>query len=165
MASIREINGKLFWDFRYKGIRCREYTSLEDTRANRQKMEKVLKKIEEDIASGTFSYRRQFPQSKFADKFESRPAGVTYQPQVATQGFQSMPMQSTPLFSVFANQWFNELSIGWRRTYKTTVRQILDKRLIPEFGNKECVFHANWTPIPRQTGQSERSDAGVLVLL
>ena len=28
-----------------------------------------------------------------------------------------------------------------------------------------CVFHANWTPIPRQTGQSERSDAGVLVLL
>jgi hypothetical protein len=28
-----------------------------------------------------------------------------------------------------------------------------------------CVFHANWTPIPRQTGQSERSDAGVIVLL
>ena len=26
-----------------------------------------------------------------------------------------------------------------------------------------CVFHAKWTPIPRQSGQSERSDAGVLV--
>jgi hypothetical protein len=28
-----------------------------------------------------------------------------------------------------------------------------------------CVFHANWTASPRQSGQSERSDAGVLVLL
>ena len=27
----------------------------------------------------------------------------------------------------------------------------------------ECVFHANWTLIPRQTGQFRRSDAGVLV--
>ena len=30
-------------------------------------------------------------------------------------------------------------------------------------GNRGCVFHAKWTPIPRQSGQSERSDAGVLV--
>jgi hypothetical protein len=28
-----------------------------------------------------------------------------------------------------------------------------------------CVFHANWTASPRQSGQSERSDAGVVVLL
>jgi len=27
----------------------------------------------------------------------------------------------------------------------------------------KCVFHANWTLIPRQTGQFRRSDAGVLV--
>ena len=25
-----------------------------------------------------------------------------------------------------------------------------------------CVFHGNWTLSPRQTGQSERSDAGVV---
>jgi hypothetical protein len=25
-----------------------------------------------------------------------------------------------------------------------------------------CVFHGNWTLIPEQTGQSERSDAGVV---
>ena len=25
-----------------------------------------------------------------------------------------------------------------------------------------CVFHATWTLSPRQTGQSERSDAGVV---
>ncbi len=29
----------------------------------------------------------------------------------------------------------------------------------------DCVFHANWTASPRQSGQSERSDAGVMVLL
>jgi len=28
-----------------------------------------------------------------------------------------------------------------------------------------CVFHANWTLSPRQTGQSERSDAGGAFLL
>ena len=33
---------------------------------------------------------------------------------------------------------------------------------IDDFINK-CVLHAKWTPIPRQSGQSERSDAGVLV--
>ncbi len=36
---------------------------------------------------------------------------------------------------------------------------------LQNLNRQQCVFHANWTPIPRQTGQSERSDAGVLVLL
>jgi integrase len=36
--------------------------------------------------------------------------------------------------SEFVEQWFNEFSVEWRRTYISTVRQIVDSRLIPQFG-------------------------------
>ena len=72
MASVRARadTGQLFFDFRYKGIRCREQTSLEDNKTNRSKMEKILIKIEEDIEADRFEYRRYFPNSKNADKFD-----------------------------------------------------------------------------------------------
>ncbi|MBU0500715.1 MAG: DUF3596 domain-containing protein [Gammaproteobacteria bacterium] len=40
MANIRarKDNGKLFFDFRYKGERCREQTALDDNPANRKKL-------------------------------------------------------------------------------------------------------------------------------
>lgn len=137
MASIRELNGKLFFDFRYKGQRCREYTAAEDNKSNRSKMEKILKKIEEDIEANNFEYRRYFPNSKLAEKFDS-PQTIRSQISLATQqAFMAAPvMVDTPLFRDFAEQWFNEFSVGWRRTYISTVRQIIDSRLIPAFGDK-----------------------------
>ena len=52
MPSIRSRadNGLLFFDFRFHGDRCREQTLLSDTPANRRKLEKVLDKIEAEIA-------------------------------------------------------------------------------------------------------------------
>ncbi len=137
MASIREMNGKLFFDFRYRSQRCREYTAAEDNKTNRTKMEKILKKIEEDIEADVFEYRRYFPNSKLADKFDS-PQAVRSKISIATQrAFNAAPAQiDTPKFSEFVEQWFDEFSVGWRRTYISTVRQIIDSRLIPEFGDK-----------------------------
>lgn len=132
MASVREVNGKLFWDFRYKGVRCREYTALEDSKGNRQKMEKILKQIEQEITAGTFDYRRQFPQSKLAVKFDGQTIDA-----VSLSERNDAVARRTPLFRDFSQQWFNELSIGWRRSYKNTVHQILEKRLIPEYGEME----------------------------
>ena len=76
MGSIRKHGqtGALFFDFRYEGARCREYTTLPDTAANKKKMEKVLKMLEADIAAGTFDYRRYFPASKNAARFDAAPA-------------------------------------------------------------------------------------------
>lgn len=54
MASVNQRGGVLFFDFRYQGIRCREYTKLEDTPANRKRMQKVLDRIEQAIADGSF---------------------------------------------------------------------------------------------------------------
>jgi integrase len=34
----------------------------------------------------------------------------------------------------FAEQWFSEFKVAWRKTYETTVRGILDQHLLPRFG-------------------------------
>ena len=137
MASIRDLNGKLFFDFRYRGHRCREYTAVEDNKPNRTKMEKILKKIEEDIEADRFEYRRYFPNSKLADKFES-PQGISSKMSLVThKAYAGAPATvKTPLFSEFVEQWYGEFSVGWRRTYKSTVRQIITSRLIPTFGDQ-----------------------------
>ena len=72
MPSIRSRvdNGLLFFDFRFHGDRCREQTLLSDTPANRRKLEKVLDKIEAEIAAGTFVYANYFPNSKALARLE-----------------------------------------------------------------------------------------------
>jgi integrase len=68
MGSIRsrKETGKLFLDFHYRNKRCREQTALDDTQANRRKLELALKKIEAEIMLGTFSYPDSFPGSSYA---------------------------------------------------------------------------------------------------
>ena len=138
MASIRSINGKLFWDFRINETRCREYTLLEDTPENRTRMQKTLHKIETEIKKGTFSYRQHFPNSKLADKFDQPKENSVQAPigyPVAAIAPQPMSHACvTPTFSDFANQWFSQQSVAWRRTYRATIRQILDKHIFPAFG-------------------------------
>ena len=139
MASIRarSDNGLLFFDFRYLGFRCREQTSLVDTPINRQKMGKVLQKIDDEIGKGAFEYCRYFPDSKMLAKFgDSLAKHLGLSPKGLLLAAPDLVQNNTPLFTVFANQWFNEFSIGWRRSYKATVRQVLDSRLIPEFGDQ-----------------------------
>ena len=41
---------------------------------------------------------------------------------------------NTPSFSAFAELWFTEFKVGWRKTYVTTVRGILDQHLLRRFG-------------------------------
>ena len=46
MGSINVRNsGTLFFDFRYQGVRCREYTSLNATATNRKKLQRVLETL------------------------------------------------------------------------------------------------------------------------
>ena len=57
MGSIRlsDTTGSLFMDFRFQDGRFREYSALADNPTNRKKLEKVLTKIESEIAAGTGS--------------------------------------------------------------------------------------------------------------
>ncbi|MDI3258185.1 MAG: DUF3596 domain-containing protein [Sinobacteraceae bacterium] len=128
MASIRHRDGKLFFDFRYRGIRCRELTRLPDTPANRRRMETVLKRIQRDIALGRFDYARYFPASPMAARFrEPGPAARAGVGVAATR-------PATPLFRDFALTWLHNKSVEWRQSYRDSVAQILKTHLLPAFG-------------------------------
>ncbi len=101
MASINERGGLLFFDFRYQGIRCREYTKLEDTPANRKRMQKVLDRIEQAIADGSFDYATFFPGSAMAQRF-----GGSASPQATAASAKSPKPAATPAFSSFIEAWY-----------------------------------------------------------
>lgn len=128
MSNVREKNGVLFFDFRYRGVRCREYMKLPDTVANRKRMQKALDKLEQAIATGTFHYSEFFPGSKLAAKFDAGSAPTATSVAVRVQA-------DTPLFRTFIEEWFAESLPGWRNSHVATIRSTLDLHLIPHFGD------------------------------
>ena len=138
MASLqsRKETGTLIIDFYFHGLRCREQTALQDTQANRKRLQKVLEKIDSEIAAGTFSYRQFFPNSKNAAKFDQ--GALAPINEVAVADIAKPPSaKSSPLFRDFAEIWFAEKSVEWRTSHKKTVRDDIDKRLVPRFGDME----------------------------
>ncbi len=128
MASIRvrEATQKLFFDFQFQGKRCREQTALENTLANRKKLETILKRIEAEITLGTFEYHKYFPNSPRAQEF-------TKQSEVR----RSREAHDTPLFREFSQDWMREMKIQWRKSHALTIEGTLRNYLVPEFGDKE----------------------------
>jgi integrase len=59
---VRVKDGKLFFDFFWRGIRCKEYTGLADTPANRLRCDQKMESVERAIARNTFDYRQHFPR-------------------------------------------------------------------------------------------------------
>ncbi|MBO6849342.1 MAG: site-specific integrase [Marinobacter sp.] len=128
MASIRvrEATQKLFFDFQFRGKRCREQTSLENTHANRKKLEAILKRIEAEITLGTFEYYKYFPNSPKAQDF-TRQAELQ----------RSREAHDTPLFSEFCETWLDEMRVQWRQSHLSTIEGTLKNYLVPGFGEKE----------------------------
>src|SRR5690554_5721750 len=90
----RPETGKLFFDFRYAGKRCREQTALDNTPANRKKLETILKRLEAEITLGSFEYHKYFPNSPVAQKF-TKQADVQ----------KAREAHDTPLFKEFSQDW------------------------------------------------------------
>lgn len=113
------------------GQRCREYTALADTAANRKRMKVVLDRIEADISLNTFNYRAYFPNSPLADRFD----------QLAAEASSTTPAASvvpdTPFFSAFSKEWYGDKSVEWRSSYRESVDHILSKHLDPYFGGMQ----------------------------
>ena len=145
MGSIRSRTdtGLLFLDFRFMGARCREQTALQDTAANRKRVQKVLDRIEAEIQAGTFEYQRFFPNSKNAQKFTSLPDspvpasndGEDVVSATAPMNLGGVP--GTPLLRDFAQIWYQEKEVEWRRSHKKSIRYDIDNQLLPKFGDKE----------------------------
>jgi integrase len=133
MGSIRrhESKGTLFMDFRHAGQRLREYTTLPDNINNRKRLQKALDRIETEISLGSFDYQKTFGRAL--------PAAKTDGAEVEEGTFTTSVGKATgtPLFKAFADLWFTEAEVSWRRSYTITQRGALDKYLIPYFGEKE----------------------------
>jgi len=135
MGSVRLLSGRgtLFMDFRYAGSRCREYTALTDTPANRKRLEKALAKIESEIAGGTFDYAKTFPASKVPG-VAATSAGSPVPG--ANDPVANVLVSSTPAFAKFAETWFEEHKVEWRRSHIKVLRSTLDGHLLPHFKGK-----------------------------
>lgn len=134
MGSIRARgdNGRLFFEFRYMGKRCREQTMLPDTSANRSRMEQALKKIEAAITLGQFNYLEYFPQSRRGHKLSSDVESPATRAVAATE----VAKVDTPTFGEFAETWLAENKVRWRKaTYDSQVGP-LNKHVLPRFASK-----------------------------
>ena len=125
MGSVRaKESGKLFFDFRYMERRCREVTSLDDTPANRKKLEGVLSRIEAEILLNQFDYAAYFPNSGLLQEIRLK------------QNRQALrlPMSGIPTFAQFASTWANEKEVDWRDSYKRTIKTYIETYILPGVG-------------------------------
>ncbi|MDH6302517.1 integrase [Polynucleobacter sphagniphilus] len=145
---IRKETGRLFLDFRVFGIRCREQTELLDSKANRKLLAKLDENIKVAVTNGSYRHEHFFPMSKrIAEVEEARLAisapAINKAPANLALIITGMPSdqpssthRQSPLFCDFANQWYSEMEVGWKRSHRTTTRGALDNSLIPQFGSR-----------------------------
>lgn len=132
-VRVRPETGALFLDFKYLGRRLREQTTLPDTPVNRKRLQKVLARVETEIALGSFDYVKTFGKALPDAKAASAKASDATAKEATSA---ATPDGPTPAFKEFANTWYAENEIQWRRSYRITQRGGLDKYLIPHFGDK-----------------------------
>lgn len=124
MASVRARRGKLFIDFTFMNIRCRETTNFPDTPANVKKLALVAKKMEAEITLGIFDYAAYFPKS------------TRLKEMTALADRAEACISRNPTFRQFSEIWYEEKKIEWRPSYRQKTQIILNKYLLPEFGGK-----------------------------
>jgi integrase len=162
MGSIRTRRGLLFMDFRYQGVRCREYTKLTDKPANRKRLQTIVDRVEAEILLGTFDYAAYFPKSDRVARFKKH--------NERREQLQS----DSPTFKDFSETWWNENEIAWKHSYRITLRASLDKHILPAFGEIPVshiakadilAFRANLAKIPRKDGSQGLSPARINTIL
>jgi len=151
MGKLNERGGKLYFDFRFRGLRCREYTRFKATPSNKARARKLLERIDAEITLGTFDYAAYFPNSPKVAFFESTEKRV--------QAAQSQ----CPLFSDFVEVWFQECEVGWRHSHRATVRRDLDIHLIPEFGDSpvDKILKADVLRFRATLGRKQRANGTI----
>ena len=163
MAKVRARpeTGTLYLDFSYRGVRCREQTTLPDTAENRRKVQALLNRIEKEIRQGSFDYAATFPASPRAARFESLNGAAvdpgSRRPSTATD------QNKTPLFGEFSVTWRAEMAPQWRRLHRGSVDAIFDAHLLPAFGDRPLstitkadvlAARARMAALPGRTGET-----------
>lgn len=174
---VRKETGQLFFDFRVGGVRCREQTLLDDTPANRKRLEKALAKIEADIAAGTFDYPATFPGSSQATRFAVRgETQLTHNAVTTVAPAATSAITTTPTFRDFSTTWLAEHQVEWRRSHLKVLKSTIDGHLLPAFGDRPVgaitkaeilAFRAKLAELPGRTGEklSNKRINGILAPL
>lgn len=125
MASIRALpSGKLYIDFRYLEERFRETTLMDDSPANRKRLEAIARKMEAEMLLGSFSYAKYFPKSKSLAKVQLLEA----RSHIGTLG------KDIPTFAEMTAHWLSEHEVEWREHYRATITNLIHKHVLPELG-------------------------------
>ena len=126
--SVRKDTQRLFFNFTYLGKRCREQTALADTKSNRKKLEKQLKKMEAEMLAGTFCFADYFPESSAVDKFNK------FEDQRQVLNNHVVTAVKTPRFAEFVAEWVGENKLSWRPSHLLNIESIISRHFLPYFG-------------------------------
>jgi len=141
-------------------------------------MEKVLQKIEADIAAGTFDYGATFPNSRGPAVAKVSTAGIQEAPRTSSvlEGATGALITSTPRFRDFVAIWLSEHQIEWRRSHIKVLNSTLNGHLLPAFGDKPVgaitkaeilAFRVKLAELPGRTGErlSNKRINGILAVM
>ena len=152
-VRVRKETGKLYLDFHYRGVRCREQTALADTPANRKKVQSLLERVEAKILLGEFDYSDFFPGSRNIQRFVELTRDSTSD---SDENYQS----ETPPFARFADQWYAEMRVQWRESHARNVRSILDSSLKPAFSEQHIGSITKADILQLRTQMAQRKGRG-----
>jgi len=127
-GSVRKVNGRVYVDFPYLGIRVRESSGLSWNIENGKKVRKMLDKIIVQIESGEFVFADAFPYSKKKDFFTEL--------EFAMLNRKLSPDQV--LFNDYVWEWYNLRKESGENRGRTLYdyKGYIEKYLIPFFGDR-----------------------------
>ncbi len=121
MSVLKSDKGRLVLDFSYKGVRCREYLGLDDTKKGRAQAKRTKTIIDGQITGGTFDFAASFPKSKKARTLFAPPS-----PPPAPEG--------PPPFGTFAREWLELQRPAGSNAHYLDRKSLLETHLILFFG-------------------------------
>ena len=139
MGSINVRGDKLYIDFRYCNVRCREQTLLNNTTANQRKLTKLLNQMDADIRLGCFVYSEYFPESNLAARFVKQDIQARRKKEELLGIYKTAAKELQGITSIsfedFANEWFAENEVRWKTSYINSMKIYLFSYLVNEFGD------------------------------
>jgi integrase len=121
---------KLYFDFFYHGIRIEKSTSLDDTPANRQRAEAMLREILGRKKEGTLEFAKLFPGASEEEKeFHTHLEKGEYSP---------TPKAVT--FGAYVKKWYAAIWVNYpAATKQKDFKSVIDYWLLPFFSDRS--FH------------------------